>query len=117
MKNKLFHSGLILFGFIGLAQNVGINKVNPEQTLHLGSSIGTIRVEGLDKNNNTYNGGLTNPISATYPLYVDSNGVLTLKMDPYTNSDGSDAIDNNSFPLTNLTLLSTDIDGKAETVF
>lgn len=74
----------------GLAQTngVGINEVNPEQTLHLGSQTGTIRVDGLNAANNNYNGG---EADKTYPLYVDSNGDMTLQTTAYNNSDGNDA--------------------------
>jgi hypothetical protein len=118
MMNKyLFGMLLITFTAHTQVSGVGVDITNPQQKLHLANSVGTVRMEGLDKNNSIYNGGLTNPATTTYPLYVDGNGVLTLKLDPYTNSDGSDAIDNALLPATNLTLLATDADGKSETVF
>lgn len=79
---------IMLIGEIMFCQNVGINEVTPEQTLHLGSQTGTIRVEGLNDANNAYNGG---GVDRTYPVFVDSNGDLTLKTTAYQNSDGSDA--------------------------
>lgn len=75
--------------FISYAQiqGVGINETVPEQKLHLGSQTGTIRVDGLNATNNDYNGG---EVDKTYPLYVDSNGDLTLEVTAYQNSDGDD---------------------------
>ena len=70
------------------SQNVGINTTNPQQVLHLGSQTGTVRVDGLNSTNNVYNGG---GVDKTCPLYVDSNGDLTLSVAPFQNSDGSDA--------------------------
>ncbi len=35
-------------------QGVGINEDTPQQALHLGSSNGTIRVDGLKATNSTY---------------------------------------------------------------
>ena len=67
---------------------VGINEDNPQQALHLGSSTGTIRVDGLNAANNNYNGG---ELDKTYPLYVDNNGDMTLQTTAYNNSDGNDA--------------------------
>jgi hypothetical protein len=69
-------------------KGVGINESVPEQALHLGSQIGTIRVDGLNVINNSYNGG---GVDKTYPVYVDFNGDLTLKTSAYDNSDGEDA--------------------------
>lgn len=67
---------------------VGINESNPEQVLHLGSQTGTIRIDGLNATNNTFNGG---EIDKTYPLYVDENGDMTLETSAYNNSNGGDA--------------------------
>ena len=90
MKSKII---LLIFFFIGVNSNaqvsgVGINKDNPQQALHLGSQTGTIRVDGLNSTNNTFNGG---GVDQTYPVYVDHNGDLTLKVSAFQNSDGSDA--------------------------
>lgn len=115
-KNYIFITLLIAFS-TNAQTGVGVGTTSPQQKLHIANSVGTLRVEGLDKANSPYNGGLVNASSVTYPLYVDSNGVLTLKMDPYVNSNGSDAIDNSLFPAANLTLLGTDADGKEETTF
>jgi hypothetical protein len=80
----------ILFNLTLHAQvaGVGIDTSNPQQKLHVASSTGTIRVEGLNAPNSVYNGG---GADKTYPLYVDYNGDLTLKTSAYQNSDGSDA--------------------------
>ena len=67
---------------------VGINETVPEQALHLGSQTGTIRIDGLNGTNNSYNGG---EVDKTYPLYVDENGDMTLQTSAYNNSDGNDA--------------------------
>lgn len=88
-------------------QGVGINEDNPQQALHLGSTNGTIRVDGLNATNSTYNGGGT----ATYPLYVDGNGNLTLEFKPLYNSDGSDALDHAILPGSVVTLPAGDNDG------
>lgn len=88
MKLKLLLFSLFL-GLLSYAQTsgVGINEDTPEQVLHLGSQTGTIRVDGLNSTNNSYNGG---EADKTYPVYVDHNGDLTLKVSAYQNSDGSD---------------------------
>lgn len=88
---KILH--LFLFNFLCFASysqtnGVGINETIPEQALHLGSQTGTIRVEGLNGANNTYNGG---EVDKTYPLFVDNNGDMTLKTSAYNNSNGGDA--------------------------
>jgi hypothetical protein len=78
----------LFFTVFVFSQNVGINEDVPQQVLHLGSSTGTIRVDGLNSVNNPYNGGG----AKTYPLYVDSNGDMTLAIATFQNSDGTDAI-------------------------
>lgn len=88
-------------------QGVGINEDNPQQALHLGSSNGTIRIDGLNSSNSIYNGGGTE----TYPLYVDGNGNLTLEFKPLYNSNGSDALDHAFLPGSTVTLLAGDTDG------
>ena len=89
MKIKLLYFNLLI-GLMSYAQTsgVGINETNPEQALHLGSQTGTIRVDGLNSTNNSYNGG---ELDKTYPLYVDNNGDMTLQTTAYNNSDGNDA--------------------------
>lgn len=95
---------------------VGIGTSNPQQKLHLDKSVGTLRIEGLDKNNNPYNGGNLDP-SGSYPLYVDSNGVLTLNLQTFANSNGFDAIDHTSIPTSSIKLTTGDADGKVEANF
>jgi hypothetical protein len=81
---------VVLFSFKVAGQGaVGIGTTNPQQKLHLASSTGTIRVDGLNSTNNTYNGG---GFDKTYPLYVDENGDMTLSLSTFQNSDGTDAI-------------------------
>jgi hypothetical protein len=87
MKQKYVVILFFVFQFFQ-AQNVGVNTTNPQQILHLGSNTGTVRVDGLNSSNNNSNGGVA---GQTYPLYVDSNGDLTLKVSAFQNSDGADA--------------------------
>lgn len=89
MKIKLLIFNLLLASLnYSQTRGVGINEDSPQQALHLGSQSGTIRVDGLNSTNNTYNGG---EIDKTYPLYVDENGDMTLQTSAYDNSDGNDA--------------------------
>lgn len=89
MQIKLLYL-VFLTGFLSFSQikGVGVNETLPEQQLHLGSQTGTIRVDGLNATNNDYNGG---EVDKTYPLYVDSNGDLTLEVSAFENSNGGDA--------------------------
>lgn len=101
---KFYFSVLVLFCAHIFAQTgVGIGTTNPQQKLHLASPTGTVRVDGLSSSNNPYNGGA----GKTYPLYVNSNGDMTLQLATFQNSDGSDAL-TSSTPLitTNLTMTS-----------
>lgn len=88
MKKNYFLLVLIIVSYSICAQTkgVGINETVPQQTLHLGSSNSTIRVEGLDETNNSYNLGASN----TYPLYADYNGSLSLNNGSTFNSNGGD---------------------------
>lgn len=107
---------LLYFSLSAQTGAVGIGTSNPQQKLDLDKSIGTFRIESLDKDNNPFNGGNFEP-DATYPLYADSNGFLTLKMMPYANSDGTDAFDHTAIPTSSLKLTAGDADGKIETTF
>jgi hypothetical protein len=91
MGYKLLLLSILFNTFFSFSQikGVGINEDNPQQALHLGSQTGTIRVDGLNSTNNTFNGG---GVDKTYPLYVDENGDLTLTLATFQNSDGSDAL-------------------------
>lgn len=90
MNSKIIFLILFSVGINLQAQvsGVGINKNNPQQVLHLGSQTGTVRVDGLNSTNNSYNGG---EADKTYPLYVNENGDMTLQTSAYQNSDGDDA--------------------------
>lgn len=90
MKKNYFLLVLITISYSIYAQTkgVGINETVPEQTLHLGLASSTIRVEGLDETNNSYNLGSTN----TYPLYADYNGSLSLYNGSSYNSNGGDFV-------------------------
>lgn len=117
MRNAYLITALLLcFSLQAQTSAVGIGTTNPQQKLHLGNSVGTLRVESLDKDNNIANGGNLNP-TGTYPLYVDSNGVLSLQLQTITNSDGSDAIDHTTIPSSNIRMTTGDADGKVESTF
>lgn len=98
---------IVSYSTYSQTQGVGINETAPQQTLHLGSANSTIRVEGLDETNNTYNLGATN----TYPLYVDNNGSLTLRNSASFNSNGSDLIDDGNIINSTIVIPAGDNDG------
>ncbi|MEQ3661418.1 MAG: hypothetical protein ABNG98_09305 [Flavobacterium sp.] len=112
MKKKYIQIFFLSFSILAFPQvsGVGINETIPEQALHLGSSTGTIRTEGLDENNNQYNLGGTN----TYPLYVDEFGDLTLYNETLYNSNGSDALTNGNINNAIVVIPNGDADGKEE---
>lgn len=89
VKKYLFFTCLVCFHAFSQVSGVGINTENPQQALHLAGSTGTIRIDGLNSPNNNFNGG---GVNKTFPLFVDSNGDLTLAIATFQNSDGSDAI-------------------------
>ena len=101
------------------AQYVGVGTSNPQQTLHIASPTGTIRVESLSAAHNIYNGGDTDGDGDLYdekfPLYVDGNGDLTLVLQPLFNSGTLDAFEN-GVSGSSVTLLSTNPNGYATTV-
>jgi hypothetical protein len=109
MKKENYAFVFLLISNLIFAQTsgVGINESIPEQALHLGSSSGTIRIDGLNDSNDPYNGGGTN----TYPLLVDNLGNLTLEFIPLYNSNGSDALDHLTLPSATITILNGDNDG------
>lgn len=117
MRNTYLLFALLVCHFLqAQTGSVGIGTTNPQQKLHLGNSVGTLRVESLDKDNNPANGGNITP-TATYPLYVDSNGILSLKLATLANSDGSDAIDHTTIPTSTIRMTTGDADGKVEATF
>jgi hypothetical protein len=76
--------------------NLGVNTVEPMQKLHLSGANATMLVESLNATNNILNGGV-NPA----PLYVDSQGNLTLYFDLYYRTIQFDEIDGDD-PFTNV---------------
>lgn len=86
---------------------VGLNETTPQQALHLGTSTGTIRVDGLNETNEDYNLGGTN----TYPLYVDYNGDMTLYNGTAYNNNGDDAFTDADIDDAEAIILNGDADG------
>lgn len=120
--------GLVIFIMLVtscLHAQVGINTTDPQQTLHIGyengwlPTIGRMRVESLNKNNNTLNGGDMNgdgnPANDFYPLYVDENGDFTLEFKPMFNSGDMDALNDTDLPTSAVYLPSTDANGEEST--
>ncbi len=101
------------------SQVVGINTSNPQQALHVAGTVSTIRVEGLNSTNNSYNAGDTEPdgdlTNNTYPLYVDDTGNFTLELQTIFNSEELDAFDDTSLPTSTATLLATSSTGVTTT--
>ncbi len=101
------------------AQNVGINTSNPQQTLHVAGATASIRVDGLNATNNTYNGGDLEPdgdlTNNTFPLYIDDNGNFTLELKTIYGSEEVDAFDDTSLPTSTATLLATSATGQITT--
>lgn len=76
--------------------NLGINTVEPMQKLHLAGSNASLLVESLNATNNSSNDGIK-----PAPLYVDSNGNLTLDFDLFYRTIQFDEIDGED-PNTNI---------------
>jgi len=114
---KSYYFFLFFTSMVFSQQGVGIGTTNPQQKLHIASSTGTMRVESLNDVNSTYNGGDVNgdldKTNDTFPLYVDGDGVMTLKFVPLYNSEYSDALDHTLLPTSDVTLLANDGDGVA----
>jgi hypothetical protein len=119
MKKIFFLLILCLVPFPTLYSQVGVDTSNPQQTLHIAGSTGTLRVDSLNGTNNDNNGGDadgdTDPTNDTYPLYVDENGEFTLELSIFENSDDTDAFDDTTLPTSTVTLLANDGDGIATT--
>lgn len=62
----------LLFSFSSIAQ-VGIGTTNPQTGLHIAGATNNVRIEALNNTNNATNNGVD-----ASPIYVDSNGDLTL---------------------------------------
>jgi hypothetical protein len=111
---------ILLLSSQGLLGQVGINTPNPQESLHLAGTTGTIRVESLNSVNNSYNGGDVNNdgdlSNDTYPLYVDEYGDLTLELEVLTNSEAEDEFDDTTLPTSSVELLGNDGDGKVTTI-
>lgn len=80
---------LLLFCFPLFAQ-VGIGTTNPQETLHLGGTTSTIRIDGLNTANNVLNNGVSTNVvvdaqgnlklsnnSSNVSILVDSNDIIT----------------------------------------
>jgi hypothetical protein len=104
MKKKITFL-ILLCTFISHAQNVGVNTTNPQQALHIAGATGTIRVEGLNNPNNSYNGGGANN---TFPLFVDNNGDFTINTSKsLQNSGGTIAWSPSSLTTSSITVPNT----------
>lgn len=99
---------------------VGINTSNPQESLHLGTSTGSMRVESLNWINNSHNGGDVNGdndmTNDTFPLYVDHNGDLSLELDVLLNTEASDALDDTALSTSAVFLSANSNVGKASTI-
>ncbi len=76
MKNNYSFFILILFILfqINVSAQIGIGTSSPEKELHVAGSNSTIRIDGLNSENNSNNNGETESV-----LFVNSNGDFTLK--------------------------------------
>lgn len=75
MIKKITALYCILFAYQIFAQ-VGIKTNNPQETLHLGASNSTIRIDGLNSVNNSENDGTSDK-----RVYVNASGDLIIKND------------------------------------
>lgn len=83
-KQILFLFCCLFFGNLySQDEFVGINTFDPQQKLHIAGSDSSFRIEMLDSINN-----LSNRNQGNAPLYVDSEGVLTLEFDLLYNNSG-----------------------------
>lgn len=113
MKTLIFL--LVCSSVFSQQENIGIGTTTPQQKLHLASSSGTIRIDGLNNMNDINNEGdingdldLSNDI---YPLYVNETGRLDLSFSPLLISEEIDELDDTALTTNTITLLDTDSDG------
>lgn len=74
MKNTTTFFALCLFTVYTVSAQVGIGTTDPQESLHIAGNGSTIRVEGLNSENNNKNLGGT----SKYNVLVDANGTLSL---------------------------------------
>lgn len=100
-------------------ENVGIGTTTPQQKLHIASSSGTMRIDGLNTINNSYNEGDTNGdldlSNDIFPLYVNNMGTFDLSFTPFHISEEADELDDATLTTNTIALLDTDADGIAST--
>ena len=120
---KLILGIIIFYGSLffpsHLYAQVGINTTTPQETLHLSSSTGTLRVESLNAVNNLHNGGDVNGdgnlSNDTFPLYVDDKGDFTLQLDVLENTGSTDALDDTILSTNTVTLGTSNTNGFSDT--
>ena len=102
-------------GSVAAQSGIGIDTSLPQQALHIGSTNGSIMIEGLNHVNNSFNGGDANSdfdlSNDLYPLYVDNNGQLTLDEKVYNISEEFDELDDSAITTNSVLLNSSDSDG------
>lgn len=77
MKKTLYTLATLLLTITGFAQ-VGVNTTSPSEELHVAGSTSTIRVEGLNETNNSFNLG----DKQNSRVYIDTDGDLVLADSP-----------------------------------
>ena len=111
---------VFLITFPILLAQVGVDTSDPQQTLHIAGTTGTLRIESLNSTNNSYNGGDANgdsdPTNDTYPLYVNENGDFTLELNTLEGSEDFDAFDDTSLPTSSVELLQANTNGEITTL-
>lgn len=120
--SKIVSLGILflLFASFHSYGQVGINTTDPQEALHLGSPTGSMRVESLNSIYNPHNGGDLNGdgdmSNDTYPLYVDENGDLTLKLNVLLNTEASDALDDTELNTSTIDLSANSSLGRDSTI-
>ena len=74
MKKLKYILAITCFAFSFAEAQVGINTIDPQQTVHVGGSNSSVQIDGLNATNNTQNVGA----SGTTRVFVDADGDLTL---------------------------------------